>query len=182
MTDRDYPDDPAEPFDPPPETFTDREGRAIAVHRYGAGPPADEDAESDALVTMYAAFDPADRAQGIPPTDEDRIRRWLSGLLSGEAVNVIAWHGTDAVGHATLVPGDDGGYELAIFVLQAYQRAGIGSRLIRRLLGAGQEAGVDRVWLTVEHWNTPAIGLYNAVGFETTDTESFERIMAIRLA
>ena len=63
-----------------------------------------------------------------------------------------------------------------------WQRAGIGSRLVRRLLGAGAEAGVERVWLTVEHWNTPAIGLYQSVGFETVDTESFERIMALRLA
>ena len=181
MTDRDYPDEPAGPFDPPPETFTDREGREIAVRRYGDGPYDDTEAEFDAVVAMYDDFDPADRAQGIPPTNEDRIRRWLSDLFTGDAVNVIAWHGTDAAGHGTLVPGDDGGYELAIFVLQAYQRAGIGSRLIRRLLGAGAEAGVERVWLTVEHWNTPAIGLYDAVGFETIDTESFERIMALRL-
>ena len=37
------------------------------------------------------------------------------------------------------------------------------------------------MWLTVERWNDPAIALYRKVGFETTNTESFEIEMSIRL-
>jgi GNAT superfamily N-acetyltransferase len=173
--DKAYPDEPAGPFPEPPTTVEDREGRSITVRRY------DEAADREALEAMYAAFDPADRAQGIPPTGEKRIADWLDAITGPETVNVVASHGDDVVGHATLVPDEGETAELAIFVLQAYQGAGIGTHLLRRLLGAGQAAGVERVWLSVERWNDPAIALYEKVGFEPSDTESFEHEMTIRL-
>ncbi|MFB6101519.1 MAG: N-acetyltransferase family protein [Haloplanus sp.] len=174
--DRHYPSEPAGPFPTPPTTFEDREGRTVTVRRYD---PEDR----EALVEMYEAFDPADRAQGIPPTNTERINDWLDTITAPATVNVIAEHDGDPVGHATLVPDEpEGTAELAIFVLQAYQGAGIGTRLLETLLGAGQEEGVERVWLTVERWNEPAINLYEKVGFRTSDAESFEHEMAIQLA
>jgi len=196
-----FPDEPAGPFPEPPVAFTDREDRAVEVR---ATPPGT--AVPDALVEMYAAYDPADRAQGIPPTDADAARRWLETIYE-EGYNAVAWHGDVAAGHATLVP-DDGGkastagdaprgdaggtdvaadpaahgpYELAIFVLQDYQRAGIGTRLLTALLGYARAVGVERVWLSVERWNRAAIELYEDVGFETAGAGNFEREMAIRL-
>ena len=175
---RTYPEDVAGPYDPPPRSFEDREGREFRVHAYGEGPAEDE---TEALVEMYVAFDPEDRAQGIPPTGEDRVRGWLENILAPDCVNVVAWHDGDAIGHATLVPDGEDAYELAIFVLAAYQNAGVGTRLIEALLGAGREEGIDRVWLTVERWNTPAVNLYRKVGFESAESGSFEMEMAARL-
>ncbi|MBB6646806.1 GNAT family N-acetyltransferase [Halobellus ruber] len=174
--DRSYPETVAGPFETPPSTFEDREGREIELRPYDGG-----DDEFEALVEMYVAFDPADRAQGIPPGDEERIRSWLDGLIEKESLNVIAWDDDTVAGHATLVPDDDT-YELAIFVLQAYQEAGIGTRLMRGLLGYGGANGVDRVWLSVERWNKPAIGLYEKLGFEISGSESFEMEMRARIA
>ena len=171
---REYPDEPADEFPAPPRTVTDREGREVTID------PADE-ADRDALVEMYLSFDPADRAQGIPPANEEAIERWLDTILGEESLNVVAHHEGSAVGHATLVPDRDGEHELAIFVLQAFQGAGIGTHLVETLLGLGQTEGLENVWLTVERWNDPAIGLYQKVGFETTGTESFEIEMSIRL-
>jgi ribosomal protein S18 acetylase RimI-like enzyme len=173
--DRIYPDERASEFAKPPETFEDREGREITVR-------ALETDGFDPLVDMYAAFDPADRAQGIPPTGEERIETWLETLVDA-GLNVVAWHGDQAAGHATLVPAEDDGetYELAIFVLQKYQEAGIGSELMNVLLGYGTENGVENVWLTVERWNTAAVSLYEKVGFETSSAESFELEMSLRL-
>ena len=173
-----YPEDVAGPYDPPPRAFTDGEGRDIEVRWY--------DGDFEALVDMYVRFDPEDRAQGIPPTGEGNVREWLTTVTGETGVNVVAWHDERAVGHATLVPefGEDGtpvASELAIFVLHDYQEAGIGSRLIEALLGAGREAGVEHVWLTVERWNTPAVALYEKVGFEPSDTGSFELEMSARL-
>jgi GNAT superfamily N-acetyltransferase len=175
MSERIYPDDPAEEFAPPPVTFEDREEREITIRTYDGS-----DEEEEALVEMYEAFDPADRAQGIPPGKTERIRTWLSNILAEDCLNVVAWDGETAAGHATLVPDGDA-YELAIFVLQAYQRAGIGRKLMEALLGYGREEGVEKVWLTVERWNQPAVGLYKDTGFETSDAESFELEMTIRL-
>lgn len=170
---REYPDEVAGPYEAPPRAFVDREDREIGIRRY--------DGEYEALVEMYLAFDPEDRAQGIPPTDEKGIRRWLDSLLEEECTNVIAYQ-DDPVGHALLVPDRHGSSELAIFVLREYQEAGIGTQLIEGLLGAGREDGLDRIWLTVERWNHPATALYRKVGFETSDDGGFELEMAARLA
>jgi len=65
---------------------------------------------------------------------------------------------------------------------QPYQGAGIGTALIRALLGHGARAGIEYVWLTVERWNRAAVALYEKVGFETASAESFELEMAAHLA
>lgn len=171
---RTYPDEPAGPFEAPPRTFEDADGREIEIRTI-------DESDEDALVEMYVAFDPEDRAQGIPPAGEARIREWLATLLGGDAINVATYHGEDVVGHALLVPDGEESYELAIFVLGAYQEAGIGTQLIEALLGQGQQAGVEYVWLTVERWNDAAIHLYQKVGFEPADRGSFEMEMAARL-
>ncbi len=100
---------------------------------------------------------------------------------------------TDAeyVGHAVLVPETDDSavldapdayeWELAIFVLQDYQGAGVGTALLSHLLGEATRVGIETVWLTVERWNGAAISLYEKVGFETVGTERFDVEMAIRL-
>lgn len=170
-SERTYPDEEVEGFPEPPLSFTDKEGREIEIRPF-------EEGEKEAVVEMYTDFDPADRAQGIPPATEKRVREWFGHLLEG--LNVVAWHDDRAVGHATLVPDEDA-YELAIFVHQDYQRAGIGSNLIEALLGHGEANGVEKVWLTVERWNHAAVNLYEAVGFETHGTESFEIEMVLRL-
>lgn len=170
---RQYPADPIEPGGTPPAEFTDHTDREIRIRAYDGG--------IDSLVEMYVDFDPADRAQGIPPTTEVEIRRWLTRILQPESVNTIALHEDRVVGHATLVPDDEGAYELAIFVHHHYQEAGIGTQLIGALLAQGREAGVELVWLTVEPWNEPAIKLYRKIGFETTSQDGFELEMAARI-
>lgn len=175
MAEHDYPDEPAGPFDAPPIEFEDREDRIIEIHVY-------DEEQFDALCEMYNTFDPADRAQGIPPAREERVQSWLDVIL-GEGQDVVAVDSDDdrVVGHATLVPDGNDGTELAIFVHQEYQGAGIGSRLIRALLGHGKTQGVTKVWLTVERWNHPAVNLYEAVGFESSSVENFELEMTLRL-
>ncbi|QDX40063.1 GNAT family N-acetyltransferase [Salarchaeum sp. JOR-1] len=172
MTVDNYPDTASGPFPSPPSSFADGEDRDIELRAF--------DEDTDALVEMYVDFSQEDRAQGVPPVGEERVRDWLD-TLTGDGYNVVAWHGDRVVGHATLVPDGTGGYELAIFVHQAYQGAGIGTRLLRNLLGHGAAQGVERVWLTVERWNRAAVALYEKVGFETVDAESFELEMAIRV-
>ncbi|PCR92337.1 GNAT family N-acetyltransferase [Natrinema ejinorense] len=183
---RQYPDEPSGPFPAPPTTIEDREGRSIEIQ----APSAFTDETLGDVVEMYTEFDPTDRAQGIPPTGEERIRNWLE-TIGDDSINVVARHDGDVVAHAMLVPDTDDPsaighdadieWELAIFVLQAYQQAGIGTTLLENLLGHAAELGIRRVWLTVERWNNPAIALYERVGFESTGTESFEQEMAIRL-
>lgn len=173
MTTR-FPDDPIDGFPAPPRDVTDSEGREIRLRQV-------ESADIEELVEMYVAFDPEDRAQGIPPTGEDAIREWLATVTDEGSLNVVAAHGEDAVGHVMLVGDGEGAYELAIFVLQAYQGAHIGTELLKTALGLAEREGIEKVWLSVERWNTPAVSLYENIGFERTGNASFELQMALRL-
>jgi len=170
---RPFPDDVAEDFEAPPLTAEDREGREIEVRPVGMD-------DKEAIAEMYDAFDQEDRAQGIPPANPTRVRDWLDTLL-GDGLNVAAWDDDRVAGHSTLVPDGEGAYELAIFVLQDYQGAGIGRTLLEAMLGHGQAEGVECVWLSVERWNRRAIGLYETIGFENYGRERFEQEMSIRL-
>jgi GNAT superfamily N-acetyltransferase len=169
-----YPDDTAGEFPGPPRTVTDDEGREI---RYREGRPDDD----EALVEMYLDFHPEDRAQGIPPGREPDIRTWLENVTADECRTVVAMHEGDVIGHGMLVPDQEGDFELALFVLRAYQGAGIGTELLRTLLGLGRATGVEQVWLSVERWNDPAMAVYRKVGFERVGEGSFELEMALRL-
>jgi ribosomal protein S18 acetylase RimI-like enzyme len=172
--DRIYPEAVSGPFPEPPRTTTDGEGRSITIDVVD---PSDR----TLLLGMYREFDPEDRAQGIPPIDDHAIERWLDNVIEEDCHGVLARHDGDAVGHAMLVPDEQDAHELAIFVLGRYQSAGIGTMLVRTLLGHAQDIGLDRVWLTVERWNDAAIALYKKVGFEVCSSESFEMEMSIRL-
>ncbi|MFB6162117.1 MAG: N-acetyltransferase family protein [Halococcoides sp.] len=178
-----FPDAIAGPFERPPRTFVDDTDRRIDIET------ADPDATDDRgpLVDMYQRFDPADRAQGIPPIEADAIERWLDRLTCGDCLNLVARDDDQVVGHSMAVP-DEGGtpetieaYELAIFVEKPYQGAGIGTALTEALLGEAAAAGVQYVWLTVERWNDPAVAVYRDIGFEVVESSSFELEMAIRL-
>ncbi|MFB6169848.1 MAG: N-acetyltransferase family protein [Haloarculaceae archaeon] len=154
----------------PPVRFTDEAGRAVELRV--------PEAVSESLVGMYVGYDPGDRTQGLPPRTEAQVRDWLDHLFAS-GYDVVADHGGTVVGHATLVP-TEGGAELAIFVGSDHQGAGIGSRLLRTLLGHGRANGVERVWLTVARENYPAISLYRATGFRTVE-RGMELEMARRL-
>ena len=100
MTGRTYPDETVDSFPEPPLSFTDGEDRKIRVEPSGVD-------DFDALVEMYDDFDPADRAQGIPPVNEDAIREWLDTLLAEGSLNVVAVHGDRVIGHAILDVAED---------------------------------------------------------------------------
>jgi ribosomal protein S18 acetylase RimI-like enzyme len=154
------------------EAFEDEHGREIRFRPY-------EPSDRDALVGMYESFDPAQRAQGIPPVRTDGIESWLDSVLDGPSV--LAWHGDRVVGHVVFVPDGDGSHELAIFVHQAHQEAGIGSRLLDAGLDHAREQGVAYVWLLVTWGNTRARDLYEKSGFTVDDPTGSDLRMSKRL-
>lgn len=150
----------------PPREVTDAEGREIRLHALDDA----DDATVEALVDFYTSFPSDQRAQGTPPAGETNVRKWLDRVLEGYAV--VARHGERVVGHVLFVRGGDRGYELAIFVDPDYQRAGIGTELVRTGLGHVQSAGVDYVWLSVERWKPGAQKLYRKTGFSANPMET----------
>ena len=144
----------------PPRSVVDDARREITLRPYQA-----DDFES--LVEMYATFDPAQRAQGTPPLGTEEVRQWLTGLLDG--VNVVALFDGRPVGHVSFVPDGTGRHELAIFVHQAFQRAGIGTDLMATGLGHAKQEGVSYVWLSVESWKRDIQRFYSRAGFSVVN-------------
>lgn len=155
-----------------PRLLSDDVGREIRLDTY------DPD-EFEAIVGLYRRFAPADRAQGLPPVEEGAIRTWLEGAL--DDVSVVAWHDDTPVGQAFFVPDGDGAHELAVFVHQTYQHAGIGSALVRTGLDRLRATGGTDVWLSVDQWNQPALQLYRNVGFTVDTSGHWELVMSREL-
>jgi len=156
----------------PPLTITDDRGRTVELRAY-------RESDLDALVGMYDDFDPAQRAQGVPPLTVDGIRSWLSEILAGP--DVVALSDGRVVGHVSFVPDGTGRHELSIFVHQAYQRAGIGSRLLACGLGQARAAGVEYVWLSVEKDKRHQQRFYSRAGFSVTNPLGMTHRMSRRL-
>lgn len=155
----------------PPHAFVDRCDREVTVR---------EEEDPTTLGALYRRFSPEDRAQGLPPPRE-RIPAWLAGLEGG--LHVVAEVDDDGrrVGHAYLVPASETTAELAVFVLREYREAGIGTALVRCLLGVGAREGFRRIWLVVERTNAPAVRLYRKVGFRTLASGGSQLEMDLRL-
>jgi diamine N-acetyltransferase len=139
------------------ERLIDKRGEAYTVRAYA---PTDR----AALMAMYAAFQPKRAAQGLPPADDGARRRWIDRVLAGGAHFVVDIGGR-VLGHAMLMPLDDGSLELANFLHQSVRDRGIGTALNRYALEAARAAGAARVWLSVEPANTAAIRSYEKAGF-----------------
>jgi GNAT superfamily N-acetyltransferase len=138
-------------------------------------------AEFDALVPLYEAYEPKERAQGLPPGRPEQRARWL-GALRDSAINVVAVTEEGAVGHAGLIPIEPGGRcEYMIFVHQDHRNRGIGTALTRLACRVAREAGYRSLWLTVAATNVPAIRVYDKVGFRMVGPPESEREMMLDL-
>jgi putative acetyltransferase len=71
------------------------------------------------------------------------------------------------VGCCALIRLNDKEFEVAKMAVEpSYQGAGIGRRLLRRAIEEGRNAGTQRLYLETNHALTPAIRLYESVGFK----------------
>ncbi|WP_256300159.1 GNAT family N-acetyltransferase [Haloarchaeobius salinus] len=160
-SDEHYVPEPSRASDRPPKSFLDARGRYIQLS-IGHGL---SDETYGALVEMYDAFDPTDRAHGLPPLGSDNVRSWLDNLREG--LHVVARHDGRVVGHAVLVEArDEDAHELAIFVLDSFQHARLGTRMLERCCWVAGGYGISAITLYVESRNRPALNLYRSMGFE----------------
>lgn len=137
--------------------MTDKRGAPFQVRPYEPGDRA-------ALEAMYADFEPKRAAQGLPPEGEAALGRWLDRTLPAGRHLVVAVQGR-VLGHAMLVPVDRCTSELANFLHQSIRNRGIGTALNRVALDEARQAGLCRVWLSVEPGNRAAVRSYEKAGF-----------------
>ena len=144
-----------------PTDLTDKQGHPFRVRLFD---PATDRAK---LERMYDSFQPKRAAQGLPPETEYAQRRWLDHILKTGS-HLLVEVNTEVWGHAMLIPmSEKGSTELAIFLHQLIRGRGIGTAMNRLLVELARADGFQRVWLSVEPSNIPAIRSYQKAGFLT---------------
>jgi RimJ/RimL family protein N-acetyltransferase len=151
----------AVPAPPPvalPVTRADKAGRMFTVRDYT---PEDR----PGLERFYTDFRPKRGAQGLPPEGEARIRRWLDAILPAGTHLIVEMEGRLA-GHAMLMPtSQEGAREYAIFLDEGVRGNGVGTEVNRVTVELARALNLDRLWLSVEPHNRPALRSYQKAGF-----------------
>jgi putative acetyltransferase len=84
----------------------------------------------------------------------------------------FATAGGRCVGCCALIRLKDKEFEVAKMAVEpSYQGAGIGRRLLRAVIEEGRKAGAHRLYLETNHVLTPAIRLYESLGFKHIDAD-----------
>ncbi|HEX8432932.1 MAG TPA: GNAT family N-acetyltransferase [Longimicrobium sp.] len=117
------------------------------------------------LERFYADFHPKRAAQGLPPEGAPRIARWLDTVLPGGTHLLVEREGR-VVGHAMLIPTERAGVsEYAIFLEEGVRGQGLGTEVNRLTAQLARTLRIDRLWLSVEPHNRPAVRSYEKAGF-----------------
>jgi putative acetyltransferase len=105
----------------------------------------------------------------IEPKEESVLADPRSAILDLGGRIFCATAGERCVGCCALIPRQDKDreFELAKMAVEpAYQGAGIGRRLLHAAIEEGRNAGAQRLYLETNHVLTPAIRLYESMGFK----------------
>jgi [ribosomal protein S18]-alanine N-acetyltransferase len=95
---------------------------------------------------------------------------WSEGIFRdclrvGYVCRVLAL-GSEVIGYGVMSVGAGEAHILNLCVSNSYRCRGLGRRMLGYLLERGAAAGMSEAFLEVRPSNTPAIRLYQAVGFE----------------
>ena len=125
----------------------------------GIQPPEQSIIELPELVIYYESF-------GSSPADN-----CLVAEVDGKVVGAVWTRIMNDYGHV-----DDDTPSFAISLYKEYRGRGIGTEMMRRMLGLLKEQGYKKASLAVQKANY-AVRMYEAVGFRTVDENSEEYIM-----
>ncbi len=134
---------------------------------------APQAADSSALVEFLRGLSTQSlyyRFHGFPTVDEQLLDHFVEpdwherGHLIGEMEGRV-------IALASYVRlRDPAAAEVAFLVADAYQRRGIGTRLLEQLAERAAAVGIERFVAEVLAENSPMLGVFEAVGFESTRT------------
>jgi putative acetyltransferase len=106
----------------------------------------------------------------IEPKEEPMLADPQSTILDSGGKIFFATAGERCVGCCALIRIADREFEVVKMAVEpSYQRAGIGRGLLVAAIEEGRNAGAHRLYLETNHVLTPAIRLYESVGFKHID-------------
>ena len=108
----------------------------------------------------------------IEPKEELILAEPQKTILDPGGKIFFATSGASCVGCCALIRMGDKEFEVAKMAVEpSYQRAGIGRRLLHAVIEEGRRAGARRLYLETNHVLTPAIRLYESLGFKPVDVD-----------
>jgi len=141
-----------------PVHIEDKRRRRMEIRAYEA-------ADFEALQAMYDTFEPKGLECGLPPPNDQVRLRWLRYVVS-ELFNVLALHKGVVVGHCALdLTGGSSCPEYLIFIQKGFRNVGVGTALLTVIKKIAEEAGCEKIVLTVRTANRRAIKVFEKVGF-----------------
>lgn len=108
----------------------------------------------------------------IEPKEEAVLANPQANILDSGGRIFFATAGERCVGCCALIRTSDREFEVAKMAVEpSYQGAGIGRKLLHAVIEEGRNAGAQRLYLETNHVLTPAIRLYESMGFKHLDTD-----------
>ena len=108
----------------------------------------------------------------IEPKEEPTLADPQSTILDSGGRIFFATAGERCVGCCALIRIADQEFEVAkMAVERSYQGFGIGCRLLHAAIEEGRNGGAQRLYLETNHVLTPAIRLYESMGFKHIDAK-----------
>jgi putative acetyltransferase len=103
----------------------------------------------------------------IEPKEESVLADPQGTILDGGGRIFFATAAERCVGCCALIRLNDKEFEVAKMAVEpSHQRTGIGRRLLQVAIEEGRNAGAERLYLETNHVLTPAIRLYESLGFK----------------
>lgn len=134
---------------------------AIAIRQFQPGDAAAFRRLNEEWITRYFRIEPKEAPILTDPQ---------ANILDRGGKILFATAGERCVGCCALIRMSDKEFEVAKMAVEpAYQGAGIGRRLLHAVIEGAQNTGAQRLYLETNHVLTPAIRLYESVGFKHID-------------
>jgi RimJ/RimL family protein N-acetyltransferase len=140
--------------------FQLRDGRVVTIRAF-------KPEYFDSMLAMFQSLSKEALQFGLPPYDQPRLERWVSGLGGGSIL--LAFGGERVVGVAMVFGRGlarlKGVGEFVIYLHQDYHGQGLGTFLTHVILQEAKSKGFHRVGLEVVADNAGAIKMYERAGF-----------------
>lgn len=139
------------------------ESAEIRIREFQQGDAAAFRRLNEEWITRYFRIEPK---EALIMADPEKT------ILSPGGRIFFAVDGERQVGCCALVPLGDKEFEVAKMAVEpGYQGRGIGRRLLQTAIAQSRATGAKRLYLETNHALTPAIRLYESLGFKHIDPE-----------